>query len=130
MTVTSEDVYAFWCSKCYMQALQTAWQLSGLYPYMSLRRDDMTPCELVVRACREALTQAEQGRHAESQQWLTGLLQQCTPPPALVDYGEGPESAAALHRRTMIRAHLRCAEVALNRPWTSTTVASAALQPI
>lgn len=111
MAVNPQAVYDFWCSQRYMPALHTAWNLGDLYTYMSLRRDDMPIRELVVRACREAVMQAEQGRRTESLQWLVGFLQDCTPPAALVDYGERMNSAAVAHQRISMRAHFRCAEV-------------------
>ena len=131
MAMNPQEVYALWCSKRYMQALQTAWQLSP-YGYTSLRRDDMPLRELVMRACREAVTQAaQQEGRAESQQWLADCLDNFTLPTAFEDYDDDQGGNRAVeHLSTMIHAHFRCAEVALDRPWTSITVAPAALQPV
>src|SRR5438552_1136852 len=133
MTANPEEVYALWREKRYMQALQTAWQLSPFYPsYASLHRGGMSLHALIVRACREAVAQAEQeeGR-AQSQQWLAGFLHNFSLPAVLKDYYGGKSNDSALnHLSMMIYAWLCCAEVALDRPWTALTVAPAALQPV
>ena len=135
--MTPADVFNHWTNQRYMDALAAAWQLGRLYTYPSVQRKDinLTLRELIFRACREAVAAAQQGRDQEVQQWLEGLLHKFSPPPALINHGEDRASereklCREKFRSRMILAHLRCAEVAINRQWTSQTIDAADLRKV
>ena len=132
-----EDIFNHWTHHRYMEALAAAWRLPRRYNLSSWQRKDIIClcASSSFRACRDAVAAAQQGETRGSPTMAGVLLNEFSPPPALINHGEDGHSEQETRRREtfrrrMILAHLRCVDVAINRQWTSQTLDAADLREV
>lgn len=115
-----DRIQELWAQHDYMGAVSAAWRLPATENYSYLRSvvrlHDVTLSELVSRACQQAASgawspQYEQTHHDQASRWVAALLDDFSPPAALVDHSDGDEAEA--FRSHMLRAHLLCVSIAL-----------------
>ena len=114
---TPQDVYTLCTQGRWQEALAEAWSLPPSCHYDSnLQPLGVDPCELVFRACRHAVQEAERGAQAAeaSLKWVNGLLATDAPPNVLIYHNDGSDDTwCQPHRALAVRAHLLCARLAI-----------------
>jgi hypothetical protein len=116
-------IHELWTQHDYTGVLSIAWSLPAtdnyLYFRSAVRLQDLSLSELVRRACQQAVSSSVSNQfqqpsltaRAQSARWVEDLLDDFSPPAALVDHSDGDEAEA--FRSHMLRAHLLCVSLAL-----------------